>query len=359
MPQPPDISGFAIHPSGAAAMPSSALVSQVRGSFFRTVEPRFFLIAVLSLMVHIGLIVYFNRVKLPAPPTMDIEKVPERIARLIVEKPIPKTVPSKTIKTTTSVEAVPAKQSKPKEAIPAQGNQASSGKFTAAQRARAQKAVASRTARVEKMVRSVGVLGMLTGVGATAKGPAVVDVLGAMGTRKEPTTNLDEALSKMQGLTRTDNVEVLQKKLVKSKDVSVQHKEEIDDLIASVGTARTVDLAKRGEFVIQKPESIEGAASSNAKRDNNAINAVVVSHKASIRMSYEKYLKRDPSLAGKVTVRFTISASGGVTAVSIVENTTGNSDLEQEITRKIRMWRFDTVPEGDVTVTYPFVFTPA
>jgi TonB family protein len=196
-------------------------------------------------------------------------------------------------------------------------------------------------------------------VGTTAKGPAVIDVLGAMGTRKESSTNLDEALAKMSGLQRADNVDVLQKKLVKSKDVAVQHKEEIDDLIASVGSARSVDLAKRGEFVIQKPESIEGAASSNAKRDNNAINAVVASHKASIRMTYEKHLKRDPALAGKVTVRFTISATGSVTAVTILENTTNNSDLEQEITRKIRMWRFETVPEGDVTVTYPFVFTPA
>jgi TonB family protein len=200
---------------------------------------------------------------------------------------------------------------------------------------------------------------MLTGVGATAKGPAVVDVLGAMGTRKETGGNLEEALSKMTGLRRTDNVEVLQRKLVKSKDVAIEHKQEIDDLIASVGTAKSVDLVKKGEFVIQRPESIEGAGSSNAKRDNNAINAVVASHKVSLRMSYEKFLKRDPNLSGKITVRFTISAAGSVASVSILENTTSNSELEHEIISKIRMWQFETVPEGDVTVTYPFVFMPA
>jgi TonB family protein len=344
--------------SGAsiAVTASPALIRQIRGSLFQTIDPRFFFVLIVSALAHIVMIYYMYQVRIPPTQIVDIEKVPERFAKLIIEKPIPKTpvLKKKAETTVPKKEAAPSMEKKEISKVPGDAP-----KISAAARERAKRSVAARAARVEQRMRSVGVLGMLTGVGATAKGPAVVDVLGAMGTRKESTTNLDEALSKMQGLTRADNVEVLQKKLVKSKDVSVQHKEEIDDLIASVGTARTVDLAKRGEFVIQKPESIEGAASSNAKRDNNAINAVVASHKASIRMSYEKYLKRDPSLAGKVTVRFTISASGGVTAVSIVENTTGNSELEQEITRKIRMWRFDTVPEGDVTVTYPFVFTPA
>jgi TonB family protein len=109
--------------------------------------------------------------------------------------------------------------------------------------------------------------------------------------------------------------------------------------------------------VIQRPEAIEGAASASAKRDNDAINTVVASHKASIRMTYEKFLQRDPSLAGKVTVRFTITAGGQVTKVEILENTTGNTELEQEIIRKVRMWEFEPVPEGDVTVTYPFLFS--
>ena len=75
--------------------------------------------------------------------------------------------------------------------------------------------------------------------------------------------------------------------------------------------------------------------------------------------SYEKHLKRIPELAGKITVRFTIAASGRVTSVQILENTTGNNDLERDISRKIKMWRFEKIAEGDVTVTYPFVFQPA
>jgi TonB family protein len=353
-----DAGGGTYRASGVAVAVSPSLIRQVRGSPFQTVDPRFFFVMIVSALLHAGIIIYVYQVKIPAAHIVDIEDVPERFAKFIIEKPIPKTPAQKK----TAQTAVPKKEAAPPPSAEKNSPEKTPGqapKISSAQRERAKKAVAARAARVEQRMRSVGVLGMLTGVGATAKGPAVVDVLGAMGTRKESSANLDEVLAKMSGLQHADNIEVLQKKLVKSKDVAVQHKEEIDDLIASVGSARSVDLAKRGEFVIQKPESIEGAASSNAKRDNSAINAVVASHKASIRMTYEKHLKRDPALAGKVTVRFTISASGSVTAVTILENTTNNNDLVQEIIRKIRMWRFETVPEGDVTVTYPFVFTPA
>ena len=73
-------------------------------------------------------------------------------------------------------------------------------------------------------------------------------------------------------------------------------------------------------------------------------------------MSYERFLKREPSLQGKITVRFTITANGCVTDVEILENTTHNRGLENEIRRKVKMWKFAAIPEGDVTVTFPFVF---
>ena len=58
-------------------------------------------------------------------------------------------------------------------------------------------------------------------------------------------------------------------------------------------------------------------------------------------------------------MRFTILASGKVTNVQILENTTENSDLERDIIRKVKMWHFEEIAEGKVTVTYPFVFRPS
>lgn len=328
-----------------------AMVKEVKGSIFTSIDPRLFWVVLLSLLIH-GIALYYLR-KQKVSSKQDIvviEQIPERFARLIVDKPIPKVK-----KTASSTGNTEGKGEKGKEAAPV----SKPAKPTAAQRRRARKAVEERSVKVEEKVRNVGVLGMLTGVGKTAKGPAVADVLGSGSSSGNKFSSLDEALENMTGLKKTQNLDVLDRKLVRSKDVPVAAREEIDDLIAGVGVAKTVDLSKRGDFIIQRPESIEGAASSSAKRDNSAVNRIVSSHRASIRLTYRKYLRRDPSLAGKITVRFTITSSGSISVVEILENTTGNDQLEREIVRKIRMWQFDEIPEGDVTVTYPFVFSPA
>lgn len=336
----------------------NSILRQIKGVAWGRMDLRFILIALISVSIHIMILVIIHKTKVKPVETVVIEEIPERFAKLIIEKPIPKDDKLKH-KTEKSGEVSSKGHNETETETKPDKYLKTPNEVTTEERVKAQKSVSIHTARVEQKVRSVGVLGMLTGVGSTAKGPAVVDVLGKMGEKKNKFSDLDAALDKMSGLQKTQNVEVLNRKLVKSKDISVSHKEEIDDLIASVGNAKTTDLTKKGDFVIQKPESIEGAASSNAKRDPDVINEVVASHKASIKMSYEKFLRRDPNLAGKISVRFTIAASGNVINVKILENTTGNKDLEDEIIRKIKMWQFESIPDGDVTVTYPFVFASA
>jgi TonB family protein len=334
-----------------------SVLRQIRGLSWTRMDLRFILIALISVSIHLFIILAINKIKLKPAETVVIEDVPERFAKLIVEKPIPKTDKKLKSKIESSGKTVSKLQNetdmKPDNQLKNPTN------ITTEERVKAQKAISIHTARVERKIRTVGVLGMLTGVGNTAKGPAVVDVLGNMHEKKDKFSDLNAVLDNMNGLQKAQNIDILNRKLVKSKDISVSHKEEIDDLIASVGNAKTSDLSKKGDFIIQRPESIEGAASSNAKRDPDIINEVVASHKASIKMSYEKFLRRDPNLTGKISVRFTISASGTVSNVKILENTTGNTELEDEIIRKIKMWQFESIPEGDVTVTYPFVFAPA
>jgi TonB family protein len=342
---------------GRSAAVDAGLLRAVRGSFFSKTDTRFVLIAILCVGLHAGALLGFRMVHLQAVKMKSIEDIPERFAKLIIEKPIPKTDKKKQEALPKAKEGEEGTASVKEEKAQAEEGQTAAP--TAREKAVAHKAVAAQVARVEQKIRTVGVLGMLTGVGTTAKGPAVVDVLGAVGGRKEKFQDLDKALSDVSGLQQTGNVEVLQKKLVKSKDVEVSHKENIDELIAGIKTAKTTELAKKGDIVISRPQSIEGAASSNAKRDIAAINEIVTTHKVSIRMSYERFLKRAPDLAGKITIRFTIDAGGNVSKVEIVENTTGNKDLEDEIVRKVGMWKFEAINEGDVTVTYPFLFQPA
>jgi TonB family protein len=343
---------------GRSAAIDTGTLRSVRGSYWHKADGRFLLIALLSVVFHLGMLYGLRMVHLRPQRVKTIEEIPERFAKLIVEKPIPKEEkkPLTVSKQTTEGREAAAGAAKA-EAEEAQAGGAQT--VATRQRAVARRAVDAQVARVDQKIRTVGVLGMLTGVGATAKGPAVVDVLGAVNNRKEKNQDLEKALSDMSGLQQTGSIDVAQKKLVKSKDVEVSHRENVEDLLTSITTAKTQDLSKKGNIIISKPQSIEGAASSNAKRDITAINEVVATHKVSIRMSYERFLKRAPDLAGKITIRFTIDAAGNVSRVEIVENTTGNRDLEDEITRKVNMWKFEAIGEGDVTVTYPFIFQPA
>jgi TonB family protein len=329
-------------------------IKAVRGSPWRKIDTRFFLIALLSIGLHAGFVIYFHTIKIAPAKTKTIEEIPERFAKLIIEKPIPKEIKNKPL-----VNQQASKEQAAREEAEKTNTQQSSNSQTGGPSAVVKQSVARQVARVEQKIRTVGVLGMLTGVGTTAKGPSVVDVLGSVGNKKEHAQDLDKALADMSGLQQSRSIDIMQRKLVKSKDVEISHKESIDDLIAGIGAAKTSDLSKRGDIIISRPESIEGAASSNAKRDITAINAVVASHKVSVRMSYERFLKKIPDLAGKITIRFTIDAEGNVTRLEIMENTTGNKELEDEILHKVKMWKFETIPEGEVTVTYPLVFQPA
>ncbi|HEX2956109.1 MAG TPA: AgmX/PglI C-terminal domain-containing protein [Chitinispirillaceae bacterium] len=336
--------------TSTSAVIDENIINSIRGNPLSFLKSPLVLIVIFSIILHSLFLYYLSSIKISVQDTLVIENVPERFARLIVEKPIPK----KTVEAKRNIQSTVAGEQNVTEQ---HEQKTQSGPITTVQRKKARQKVQANVSKVEQKVRTVGVLGMLTGVGATAKGPSVADVLGTIGDKSDKFKDLDDALSKMTGLKKASQVEILDKKLVKSKEISVSHKEEIDDLIAGVGLAESVNLTKKGNFIIQRPESIEGAASSDARRDNNAINEIVSSHKASIRMTYEKFLKRDPSLTGKITIQFTITASGSVTNIRIVENTTGSTDFEQELIRKMTFWKFDPIPEGDVTVSYPFVFS--
>ncbi|MBN2527279.1 MAG: AgmX/PglI C-terminal domain-containing protein [Deltaproteobacteria bacterium] len=77
-----------------------------------------------------------------------------------------------------------------------------------------------------------------------------------------------------------------------------------------------------------------------------------------IKGCYERGLKRDPSLTGKITIRFTISGSGKVTTARPTLNQL-NGEVGDCITSAFLRFRFPPPEGGTVTFEYPFLFTPA
>lgn len=90
------------------------------------------------------------------------------------------------------------------------------------------------------------------------------------------------------------------------------------------------------------------------------IRKVVASYLGGLRYLYNKELRTNPSLRGKMTVAFDISPSGQVTRTSLISSTLGSPGLEQAVLANILKWRFPSIPEenGTTQVTWPFVFVP-
>ena len=93
--------------------------------------------------------------------------------------------------------------------------------------------------------------------------------------------------------------------------------------------------------------------------DSNVVVSTIKARLRAIQMCYEQQLRRNPTLAGKVTIEFTIQPRGNVTDVKVKDNSTGDAAVGTCVANTVSTFRFNPGPEGgSVTYSYPFVFAP-
>jgi hypothetical protein len=88
------------------------------------------------------------------------------------------------------------------------------------------------------------------------------------------------------------------------------------------------------------------------------VDETIKRHIASIRHCYQKELTRDPTLAGKVGINFTIANDGSVSRAKIYEATLDNAAVQQCLTERFYRLTFPKPKVGVVIVKYPFLFAP-
>jgi TonB family protein len=103
--------------------------------------------------------------------------------------------------------------------------------------------------------------------------------------------------------------------------------------------------------------SASGGAAIAGALPKETIKRVIGRHLNEVKFCYHKALARDPSLGGKVVVRFVISPTGTVQTAAVDSSTMADPEVESCVVRSVRRWRFPQ-PEGGgiVVVTYPFLF---
>ncbi len=123
------------------------------------------------------------------------------------------------------------------------------------------------------------------------------------------------------------------------------------------GGSGGIDLGGRGKSITKV---IPGKTTVVGGLDKDVIAKVIRRHQGEIKYCYESELNKDPSLAGKVAVAFTIDPTGAVSDATVSETTLNNSKAEQCMLSRIRRWKFPEPKGGGVvSVTYPWLFSPA
>lgn len=91
--------------------------------------------------------------------------------------------------------------------------------------------------------------------------------------------------------------------------------------------------------------------------DKNVIRRVIRKSQNQVRFCYERELVKDPELAGRITVKFVISAKGTVVNTEIASTTMKNEAVERCLERVVQRMRFPAPRGGGIVmVNYPFIF---
>jgi protein TonB len=103
----------------------------------------------------------------------------------------------------------------------------------------------------------------------------------------------------------------------------------------------------------------KGSGSQQAGRSREEIEMVFDKNKSAIFALYNRALRNNPSLQGKLVLKLTIEANGEVSDCSIVSSELDDPELERKLVARVKMFRFQAKDVPPVTTTKPIDFFPA
>ena len=98
--------------------------------------------------------------------------------------------------------------------------------------------------------------------------------------------------------------------------------------------------------------------STRGSRTDEEIALVFDKNKGALHAIYQRALRHDPTLKGKIVLKITIDASGKVLKVEVSSSDLGSRELEQKIVARVKLFDFGTKDVGTITITSPIDFFP-
>jgi TonB family protein len=132
----------------------------------------------------------------------------------------------------------------------------------------------------------------------------------------------------------------------------------INSLIRKDGAAGSLggkgDRAVAGKVTTQ-PRLSQMKGTGELSKDE--IQRVINSHVGEIQYCYEKQLRGNAGLAGRVVLEWTVTSSGSVSVVKVATSSLSSADATNCMMDRVKKWKFPKPRgSGNVTVVYPFVF---
>ncbi len=289
--------------------------------------------------VSIGIVVLsivFSFMPLPEAEHDRIEKVPPRFAKLILDKPKPLPPPPVVIE-----------QPRPEELEPEVPKVVEEQKPKPEPVVKDELKPVDRTEEARKKASVAGLLPFADDLAdlrdnqAVANVTASRDLAGAAGAAKRAERSMiTSKAGKGSGGINTASMS----RDTGGSGLAGHDTTTVSSTVAGLGSGPTV----------RRPE-----ASDLPARSREEIEMVFDKNKGAIYALYNRALRRDPTLQGKLVLKLTIEPSGAVSFCEIVSSELADDQLLRKLIKRIKLFRFDAKDVATITTTKPIDFFPA
>jgi TonB family protein len=121
----------------------------------------------------------------------------------------------------------------------------------------------------------------------------------------------------------------------------------------------TAKVASNVASLAARPGALRTGKDGRPARSREEIEMIFDKNKGAIYALYNRALRRNPALQGKLVLRLTIEPSGAVSACEVVSSELEDEELQRKLVQRVKLFRFVEKNVAPVTTTKPIDFFPA
>jgi hypothetical protein len=319
--------------------PRPQLPPSVRSSLLQNLDWMLVAVVAGSFLVHFGFVVYLRNIDWPRKP--DIEEIPDRFVQMIVPKKIEEKKPDV---------ALAAKEEKKDDKSGSKGK-GGDGKKAGPKAPRdpeaEARAAAERRARLVAATQQMGVLKIL---GSRGENGALADLVKG----GDVSGDADKVFASVGGVGVAGAG--AGGGLRSAKGAGGTGSLRGGGSLRASGPGEVGTGERGGEHAVKAVVKDSAPVDVDGSLDPGVIAKEIRGRLGAVKACYESGLKRNPSIGGKLQLRFEVSSVGKVTSAEIETDTMHDDEVASCIKARVMSWRFPAPAGGSVQFSYPFIF---